>query len=94
MRAQGHFSFIAPPPIHHCEEGYICVPPPFSPFTSYPLPSPPPFRDGESQFGVVIANTIGYLLDLGGPRGDIIKGVTNLQLHHGTGEKIRKIVYW
>ena len=37
----------------------------------------PPFPDGESQFGVVIANTIGYLLDLGGPRGDIIKGVTN-----------------
>ena len=52
----------------------------------------PSFPDGESQFGVVIANTIGYLLDLGGPRGDIIKGVTNLQLHHGTGKKIRKIV--
>ena len=36
----------------------------------------------------LVPNTIGYLLDLDGPRGDIIKRVTNLQLHRGIGDSL------
>ena len=45
----------------------------------------------RERFRLLVPNTIGYLLDLDGPRGDIIKRVTNLQLHRGIGDSGRKI---